>query len=161
VDGLYGTGNNDRTRLPFFGSTLSDTNNTTDNRGRRDRNLNSDNWGVGASVQGAVDVGCGTRIGIDSGFLFGHSDCCCGCFCFDNRLNVTKTFGKQWAGEVTLATTVSNARRSDVQAIVEGGFRWTPTPKLGFCAGPTWNATQSGDNIGAFLQVSYQFALNK
>jgi hypothetical protein len=165
VDGLYSSWNNDRTRLPFFGSTLSDTNNTTDNRGRRDRNRNSDNWGGGVSLQAAADVGWGTRIGIDSGLLVGHPDCCCGgcccCVCFDNRFNLTKTFGDKWALEATVDTFFSTARKSEVQANVLGGVRWTPTPRLGICVGPTCNLTQSGDNIGAFLQVSYQFALNK
>jgi hypothetical protein len=67
---------------------------------------------------------------------------------------VTKTLGAKWAVEATLATTVSNARRSDVQAIVEGGVRWTPTPWLGVYVGPTVNATQSGHNIGGVLQIS-------
>jgi hypothetical protein len=161
VDGLYSSWNNDRTRLPFSGSPLSDTNNTTDNHDRRDRNRNSDDWGGGVSVQAAADVGWGTRIGIDSGLLVGHPDCCCGCccccVCFDNRLNLTKTFCDKWAVEATLATTFSTARKSDVQAVILGGVRWTPRPWLGLYAGPTWNATQNGDNIGGMFQASIQW----
>src|ERR1019366_6616321 len=157
VDGLIPTRSYNGNDFPRFISTLGDTNTDT---GRRDRNRNGDNYGAGVSLQASVDLPCGWQAGINSSVMFGHPDCCgYGCFyaCFDNRFNLTKTIGASWAIEATVATSVSTARRSDVQASVLGGARWTPTPWLGVFVGPTWNATQSGDNIGGMLQASIQW----
>ena len=158
VDGLIGTRSYSGSDFPRF-LTLGDTNTDT---GHRDNNHNTDNYGGGVSVQASMDLPRGWQVGINSGVMIGHPDCCCCdcccvCACFDNRFNLTKTFCDQWAVEATVATSVSTARRSDVQAVVLGGFRWTPTPWLGLYAGPTWNATQSGDNIGGMFQASVQW----
>jgi hypothetical protein len=146
---------NDFPRLSLTQSDNNDNNNN-DNTSRRDRNRNSDNWGGGVSLQASVDLHCGWELGVDSGVMGIHSHCGC-YYCFDNRLNLTKTLCNEWAVEATVDTTFSTARRSEVQAVLIAGARWTPEPKLGFCVGPSWNATQCGNNIGAFFEVSYQW----
>jgi hypothetical protein len=165
VDGLIPTKSNNGNDFPRFFSTLNDTNNDNDT-GRRDRKRTTDDYGLGVSVQATVDLPWGLQAGINSGVMLGHPDCCCCCCCcccacFDNRFNVVKAVTDQWALEATVDTTVSTARHSDVQATILGGVRWTPTTWLGLYAGPTWNATENGDNIGGMFQASFQWDKSK